>query len=228
MMFCYSTADEEKHLDNKRSVSNIEKDKVVEQILGRIPAGGFNYVTPWAKIYWKDIIDQNHLRFDEDLTIGEDMVFNLYYFMHCNRCVMINRELYHCEVHEGSMSRKFDFRKRENDRIFNNHLKNLIDEIPELNSCEFLYWDNLIYSIAQAFISVLKNYGGSKNAIRYIEELEEENLKKEPLQYCSPWVKKRYKMIYWFLLHHKGKWLYGVIVIALKGKSMVKKIKNRI
>jgi len=39
------------------------------------------YGFPWGKIYRKEIIDENHLRFDKDICIAEDLIFLMQYFM---------------------------------------------------------------------------------------------------------------------------------------------------
>lgn len=39
------------------------------------------FTTPWCKIYKKKIIDENHCRFNEDLTSGEDYLFNMIYLL---------------------------------------------------------------------------------------------------------------------------------------------------
>lgn len=46
--------------------------------------------TPWAKIFRRSIIHDNHLLFDEAFKIGEDNLFMLDYLFHCNRMSTVN------------------------------------------------------------------------------------------------------------------------------------------
>lgn len=47
------------------------------------------FKAPWAKLFKKSIIDDNDIRFDENLFFGEDSVFVMTYLSHCNtiRCI---------------------------------------------------------------------------------------------------------------------------------------------
>lgn len=56
-------------------------------------AKSFNYL--WNKIYLKNIIDENKIRFEKFFTTGEDLDFNLKYFRHVKKCVITNEPYYH-------------------------------------------------------------------------------------------------------------------------------------
>ncbi|MCR8916920.1 glycosyltransferase family A protein [Bacteroides sp. ET225] len=43
------------------------------------------HTSPWSKLYKKDLIDQMHLRFDEQMHIGEDLLFLYKYILLCNK-----------------------------------------------------------------------------------------------------------------------------------------------
>lgn len=49
----------------------------------------------WNKIYKKSIIEQYQIRFNEDLTRGEDLDFNIQYFKHVTQISSVSRPLYH-------------------------------------------------------------------------------------------------------------------------------------
>jgi len=61
----------------------------------------FDYAN-WNKLYNGDTVRQNNLRFDEHISIGEDLLFNLYYVHFSERIVINNRTLYHYRMHENS------------------------------------------------------------------------------------------------------------------------------
>ncbi|MBU3851522.1 MAG: glycosyltransferase [Candidatus Paralactobacillus gallistercoris] len=49
----------------------------------------------WNKCYRRQLIAKYHLRFDTDLTIMEDMLFNVKYLMHAQRCYYTSQPHYH-------------------------------------------------------------------------------------------------------------------------------------
>lgn len=50
---------------------------------------------PWNKLYLADIIKENELFFNENMSMGEDFLFNLSYFRSCRRIIMNDRKLYY-------------------------------------------------------------------------------------------------------------------------------------
>ena len=66
---------------------------------------------PSSKIFKRNIIEKNTIRFDERLPIGEDKVFVVQYIMHASTAVTADQPVYALSVeNEESLSRK----KREN------------------------------------------------------------------------------------------------------------------
>lgn len=65
-------------------------------------------VTPWAKIYSRDFLNKNHLRFTPNLKTGEDNLFNLGVYENAKRGCYFNRELYCHRVNEGAVSQKYN------------------------------------------------------------------------------------------------------------------------
>lgn len=61
----------------------------------------------WSKAFKKQIIEQNSIRFANDLAIGEDFAFIFTYAMHIRSLISIGDKLYHVDVGNGnSLSRK--------------------------------------------------------------------------------------------------------------------------
>ncbi len=44
---------------------------------------------PWGKLYRRSIITDNSITFDSNLRLGEDLIFNLQYLLHCSSVVTI-------------------------------------------------------------------------------------------------------------------------------------------
>lgn len=52
----------------------------------------------WNKLYKKEIINQNNIRFAHDVKYGEDMEFVFEYLRHCDSFRFIDRPLYHYNI----------------------------------------------------------------------------------------------------------------------------------
>lgn len=64
---------------------------------------------PWNKIFRRTILEENHIRFRPNLSLGEDLIFNLDY-LHCltDGFVFVNRTLYHYTIGSlDSLSSKY-------------------------------------------------------------------------------------------------------------------------
>ena len=62
----------------------------------------------WNKLYRKDIIDQYHVQFPVEQTMGEDLSFNLKYMVHCHSIAVINEPLYSYTRHANQTILKPD------------------------------------------------------------------------------------------------------------------------
>lgn len=50
---------------------------------------------PWAKLYRRDLIERLNARFDESLSLGEDLLFNLQLLRHVDKYVFVCMPAYH-------------------------------------------------------------------------------------------------------------------------------------
>lgn len=63
---------------------------------------------PYNKIYEKEIIDKYNIRFDENLSLGEDLLFNLDYLQQCNEIEIVNdRTYFYIKGQNDSLCNKF-------------------------------------------------------------------------------------------------------------------------
>lgn len=62
----------------------------------------------WNRIYRRDAVIGNHIRFDDSISIGEDVIFNIEYLKCCTGFLYIDKPLYHW-VNNGndSLSRAY-------------------------------------------------------------------------------------------------------------------------
>lgn len=64
--------------------------------------------SPWQKFYLLDIIKNKKIQFDENISIGEDALFNFEYFVNINSYKIIYSDFYtYRQVNEESLSKKY-------------------------------------------------------------------------------------------------------------------------
>lgn len=65
--------------------------------------------SPCNKIYKKDIIEKNQIRFESDIKFGEDFIFNTRYFVHTTRIIIENTPLYHydCSIEDSGVKKNY-------------------------------------------------------------------------------------------------------------------------
>ncbi len=91
--------------------------------------GCFNYAV--AKRFRASIINNNNIRFNETLSLGEDTVFVLDYLKHCQTISVLDISHYHYVWHQGPRLTDCGFTKKELDNIEKNYLC-VYDSIIEL------------------------------------------------------------------------------------------------
>lgn len=92
----------------------------------------FRITAPWSRIFRKEIIDRNHIRFF-DTKISEDFYFNFVYLSYCNKVDFIEKTLYKWYFYKKSESHKnmSVFSKNRNPFIMLNRL--FLDINPNSN-----------------------------------------------------------------------------------------------
>ena len=71
---------------------------------------GISLATPWAKIYRRDTIRRNHIRFCQSIAPHEDGFFNLCLISSIDKFYVDNRLVYHYVYYEDSAIHKFSNR----------------------------------------------------------------------------------------------------------------------
>lgn len=61
----------------------------------------------WGKIYKRSIACEHSVNFDPGVRIGEDVLFNLNYFSHCNNCLFVDKPFYVYRQHGNSAMHKY-------------------------------------------------------------------------------------------------------------------------
>jgi glycosyltransferase involved in cell wall biosynthesis len=68
-------------------------------------------IVVWNKLFNRDIIEKNGIRFREDCRIAEDVFFTMDYFKHVNHGAFVERQLYFYIVTDGSIMNNWSTKK---------------------------------------------------------------------------------------------------------------------
>ena len=101
-------SDEKKISDAKQTYGQYSSTVDFIKDFHKYFATKFNFA--WGKLYRREIIQDNHLRFQKGISLGEDILFNLEYYRDCDKgIVAIPYNGYYYRQHgSGTLSKKFN------------------------------------------------------------------------------------------------------------------------
>lgn len=132
-------------------------------VLNNLPNG-----TVWGKLFRSNIIRENKLRFDEDLTHGEDCLFVYQYLMHSLCPHTMDKIIYRYYVHDSSVTKRFN---EELPKAYISALTRLGEMINRDNliECQAYYRCCLLH-----LLLITVNYSFHKNNTKgFIKEIKE-------------------------------------------------------
>lgn len=101
----------------------------------------FTYIIGFGlgnKLYKRDIIMENGLKFDINEKIGEDLLFNINYYLHIRNIRFIEKHLYYYICREGSaMTTQSKDRHIQQMRLYYKIKKTLKEKVSEEDLCYF-------------------------------------------------------------------------------------------
>lgn len=179
-----------------------------------------SFRSPWGKIFKKSIIKENNIKFNSELIIGEDFIFNLQYLNHIKKLSVEHECLYHYRINQESTLNKY---KAECWFIYEkilNYLKEYLysnfkeDEFLErLNNLKMRYFFISIYNEVNILNS--KSIFEKKNFIKFICEhdkfkgiLKEYKFELEKREYINLIILKRKMYISFVILNN----FYNILV----------------
>ena len=177
--------------------------------------------TPWGKVYKTEIIKNNNIQFDKNLSLGEDTIFVLEYLKYIRNVEFINESLFFINETEGSLSRRNRLDIFENIMIIYDKAKEALEyrNEYEFNKIAPFYVRNIkiCLNTAVAFKWKTKEYKDLCDKIRNMEDFKSINLKEIHLN--------KYDKIIISLL--KNKHMY-ILKLFLKLKNMVRRNNRQI
>lgn len=124
---------------------------------------------PWNKIFRRTILEENHIRFRPDLSLGEDLFFNLDY-LHCltDGFVFLNSPLYHYTVGSSdSLSAKY---YPDLAGIYRKIYLRIRDELCSIPDAYEKWELECAHSYFFAFDRVFRNTWSKKNRISWLHK----------------------------------------------------------
>lgn len=114
----YKTNQEyDKYILISDGVSNVMPDFIKNRYINQ----------PWNKLYNKRIIDENNIRFNENISLGEDALFNYYYFNNISKFLIINDNFYNYQDdNDSSLTNTYNRRKIDMLMYVNDRLQELV------------------------------------------------------------------------------------------------------
>ena len=109
--------------------------------------------SPW-KMYRKKFLDDNNIRFTEELVNGEDGVFNLYAYQYAKKIVLVETPLYFYRQRRDSVTQKYTKNVERDFSLLHKAYRKFIGSIENAALFEDVLKERLIWSFS--FCCILK------------------------------------------------------------------------
>ena len=100
---------------SNEKLKELSKEKVIEEIMCMGEKVNF-FACPFSKILKREIIQET--RFDNNITNGEDMLFNLEMILKTDNYKVSNKSFYNYIVHQGSITQSFKPQIINSEKLF--------------------------------------------------------------------------------------------------------------
>lgn len=152
----------------KEFVKNIKKDrKFLKKMIMKEKIN-----SPCNKLYRMDIINRFNIRFNTDLFVAEDLLFNIEYFDVISYVLILNEDLYYYYYNCNSVTNNFNYDKYNNLMYVNDiALEKYKNDNVIFNSWMYIRMKNIIYILRKMYFSDFSN----EEIIEHIEEIKKKN-----------------------------------------------------
>ena len=174
-------------------------------------------MSPWSRIYRKDFLCENNIRFNKDIINGEDMLLNFEVISLTNKIKIVNDGFYIYRLNFGSTTNNFNYNIFKSDIAFHLKLEKLVsndENCKELKKSLTYLKINAIY-----IITMRVSFSKEKNKSMLINELIKKDLyKREFTNYLD--VRKDFpkfeRLILDLIIRNNIK--LAIIILNLKNK----------
>lgn len=200
---CDGTADVVYFSKNFEKQRNVDRTNIIHGIFGVSDSKcNANMSAPWSKLYRREFLLQNQIRFDCRLINGEDGIFNLNVILKAEHFACRRASFYQYRIYMGSSSKKYSDKFYDSNlRYFSlaekllkdNHVEN--SEITRCMSYAVTY-SVYLYLFLLAGIDETRR---KENARKVCEQEMREYIKTYP---CSRDCNKAAQSVYWLSKHN--------------------------
>lgn len=127
----------------------------------------------WAKMYRRDIIEKNEIRFDNELDIGEDIIFNIIFCSNCVNYATVDAITYNYIINKDSVMQKYNPKTLQRINILVSKCQEIIAPLVKedfLNEYYYFIVWQLNY-VCLKYIYHTKNDISAKNKKNILKEL---------------------------------------------------------
>lgn len=206
---------------SQNSSDHQSTEKIIEHICGF--NDNMHSSAVWSKLYRRNIIEKNSIKFDSDIINGEDILFNLESGSYNTKIKLYPKSFYVYNVNSSSATHLFNPNIIQSDTKFQ---KKLVEVLNSYNDKKYLYLSSL--SIINAWITIFDRY--SYNSPFLIKDLSQllgnplyQNELKAYTKYRS-YFSKSQKIILWLLFHRQ----YRIAYTILRIKNLLKVNKDHV
>lgn len=82
----------------------------------------------WGKLFSRRLLNEKNIRFDPNLFLGEDLIFNLEYLINTDAACFVNSELYYYRPNEQSVTARFQSKRIINTNYLAERIKKCLEE----------------------------------------------------------------------------------------------------
>ena len=138
----------------------------MQQLIRRIlvpqpltPDGSTDFRTPCARAYKRSVLNRYSIRFSPDLSIGEDLLFNLEYQLRAASAAYLSSPVYFYDIHMGSSSRRYHPGLQTNHASLQRFIKTALENCGMFSALEDDFYsyalENLSYVLIRDIFSPL-------------------------------------------------------------------------
>ena len=217
----------EKHLKTENQFVIFSKEKIetkdfkqiIKMITGLNPEGHLSCI--WSKLYLTEKLKKEKIKFHTDIINGEDILFNLEYYMKIKNITFINENIYNYYINSYSATNRYNKNFLSSDVMYQKELLSLLNLMDE----------NELKDISK--ISVLNAWLVFFNRYSYKEKYDKNDLKqlignseymsglRELSKYSNYFSKSKRILL---KLIDKGK--YKLVFYLFKIKNLIKNVKE--
>ena len=117
-------------LFTKESFINQRKEDILDGIF-KITKQSF-FSIPGSKMFKKSFLDDNEIKFKEQVINGEDMLFNASAILKSKKYEIVSDTIYNYRINQNSVTKKFNEKIFSSDQLFHQYLKDVFADDSKL------------------------------------------------------------------------------------------------